>query len=160
VEKDSLAKSSLPGGPVSRVLDFLSFAAVSAYLSLVLAFLLLSGRLKPGFSLKSAFLSALAGARRRRRPLGRRRLTRMVAEQGHCFVSALPWGLVSDEQGRSRLKLYEDGQPLGPAHSLHETVRLQGGGAFSHWGNSIYFSTSDNRDPSTSGRGYEIAEEE
>ena len=155
-----MAKSSLPGGPVSRVLDLLSFAAVSAYLSLVLAFLLLSGRLKPGFSLKSALLAALSGARRRRKPLGRQRLTRMVAEQGHCYVSALPWGLVSDEAGRSRLKLYEDGRPLGPAHSLHETVRVHGGGAFSHWGSSIYFSTSDNRSPSSNGRVYEIAEEE
>ncbi len=34
----------------------------------------------------------------------------------------------------SRLHLFEDGRPLGPAHSLHDAVRELGGGRFLHWG--------------------------
>ena len=34
----------------------------------------------------------------------------------------------------SQLRLFEDGRPLGPAHSLHDAVRELGGGRFSHWG--------------------------
>ena len=154
-----MAQSSIEQGPIDRILDLLSFAAVSAYLSLVLTFLLLSGRLKPGFTLRTAWSAARQRLGRRRLD-GKRRLTAFTKEHGHCYTAPLPWGLVSDQQGRSRLRLFEDGRPLGPAHSMHETVRLKGGGAFSHWGSALYFSTSDNRDPATSGRIYEIAEGE
>src|SRR5436853_5305763 len=51
---------------------------------------------------------------------------------------------------RSRLRLMEDGKPLGPAHASHDDIRSHGGGLFSHWGDDLYFSTSDNSDPRTS----------
>ena len=54
----------------------------------------------------------------------------------------------------STLRLYEDGKELGPAHSVHQTIRDAGKGAFSHWGTSLYFSASDNTDPATNGRKY------
>lgn len=54
----------------------------------------------------------------------------------------------------SNVTIYENGLPLGPAHSLHATVRTVGKGAFSHWRNSLYFSASDNSDPRTNGRTY------
>jgi hypothetical protein len=50
----------------------------------------------------------------------------------------------------------EDGRPLGPAHSFHDTIRNQGRGRFSHWHSGLYFSTSDGSDPRANGRVYEL----
>jgi hypothetical protein len=58
---------------------------------------------------------------------------------------------------RSRLRLFEDGQPLGPPHSLHAEIRKNGRGAYSHWSSPdhyLLFSTSDNSDPNRNGRAY------
>jgi len=56
--------------------------------------------------------------------------------------------LADDQQGRlSPLQLWENEQPLGPPHSYHEEIRVQGGGKYSHWGNWLHFSTSDNHAP-------------
>lgn len=60
---------------------------------------------------------------------------------------------------RSTLQLFEDGQLLGPAHAGHEEIRTQGGGRHAHWQDTLYFSTSDNADPRTSGRRYSIRAE-
>ena len=56
----------------------------------------------------------------------------------------------------SRLHLFEDGKPLGPAHSVHGAVRELGGGRFIHWGTELWFSTSDGTDPRLNQRSYEI----
>src|SRR5919199_3785416 len=56
--------------------------------------------------------------------------------------------------GRSRLVLLEDGRPLGPAHSGRARIRSEGGGAFSHWQDSLYVSASDGSDIRTNGRVY------
>ena len=81
-------------------------------------------------------------------------------ETGHCFLMSLPEytlvGDTADESCRSRLVLYEDDRPLGPAHSLHEDIRHLGGGRYSHWHGNIYFSSSDHSDPRTNGREYKI----
>jgi glycosyltransferase involved in cell wall biosynthesis/2-polyprenyl-3-methyl-5-hydroxy-6-metoxy-1,4-benzoquinol methylase len=58
---------------------------------------------------------------------------------------------------KSRLLLLEDGVILGPAHTQHEVIREQGGGAYSHWGEGLLFSTSDGSDPRTNGRAYAVA---
>ena len=55
----------------------------------------------------------------------------------------------------SRLRLYEDGRELGPSHSLHKSVSGSGAGRYSHWGNRLIFSSSDNSDPRANGRRYE-----
>src|SRR4051794_24841348 len=42
----------------------------------------------------------------------------------------------SDDIGqpnRSELVIREDGRELGPAHRLHDKIRSDGGGAYSHW---------------------------
>jgi glycosyltransferase involved in cell wall biosynthesis/SAM-dependent methyltransferase len=57
---------------------------------------------------------------------------------------------------RSSLLVCEDGQPLGPAHALHGHIREQGRGAYSHWGEALYFSTSDHTDPNRNGRRYAV----
>lgn len=54
----------------------------------------------------------------------------------------------------STLRLYENGKELGPAHTSHKDIRRYGKGRFSHWGNSLYFSSSDNTDPRRNGRRY------
>ena len=55
----------------------------------------------------------------------------------------------------SALELLEDGRPLGPPHESHTVIRQTGGGAYSHWGPTIYFSTRDGSDPRSNGRTYE-----
>jgi len=61
----------------------------------------------------------------------------------------------SDSQHNvSILRIFENGKELGPAHSLHRDIRNTGKGLFSHWGNTLYFSTSDNSNPLTNGRKY------
>jgi hypothetical protein len=54
--------------------------------------------------------------------------------------------------------LFEDGRPLGPARSAHDRIRQFGGGAYSHWGSQLLFSSSDNTDPRTNGRRYHVEE--
>ena len=50
--------------------------------------------------------------------------------------------------------MYEDGRQLGPAHRPHDFIRADGRGQFSHWGSTLYFSSSDNTDPRANGRVY------
>lgn len=54
----------------------------------------------------------------------------------------------------STLVLYEQGRPLGPAHSTHDEIRREGAGRFSHWGTALWLSSSDGTDPRTNGRSY------
>ncbi len=80
-------------------------------------------------------------------------------ESGHCWTAVIPPLASGDTEldpRRSRLQLLENGTPLGPARSLHDDIRTRGGGLFSHWGDTLYFSTSDNSDPRTSGRRYTV----
>jgi hypothetical protein len=52
--------------------------------------------------------------------------------------------------------LREDANQLGPAHSPHQEIRDLGGGRFSHWGDGLVFSTSDNSDPRANSRKYVV----
>ncbi|RZM02940.1 MAG: pectate lyase, partial [Pedobacter sp.] len=54
----------------------------------------------------------------------------------------------------SKLRLFEDGVELNPAHSVHDDIRSLGKGRFSHWGNNLILSASDNSNPKTNGRKY------
>jgi lysophospholipase L1-like esterase len=79
---------------------------------------------------------------------------------GRMFTVPLPDGPAGDsptDPTGSRLSLLEDGSPLGPAHAQHATIRLDGGGAFSHWQGTLWFSTPDGSDPNTNGRRYTVA---
>ena len=60
------------------------------------------------------------------------------------------WGAVS------QLQLLENGEALGPAHSLHADIAAQGGGRYSHWGDYLVFSARDGSDPRTNGRLYTL----
>jgi hypothetical protein len=67
---------------------------------------------------------------------------------------AIDGGDSNDEPEKSVLRLFENGVELYPAHSTHQGIRDYGKGRFSHWGTTLYFSTSDNTDPVTNGREY------
>ena len=55
---------------------------------------------------------------------------------------------------RSRAFVCEERRPLGPAHTGIAEVSEKGLGRFSHWGQGVFFSTSDNTDPNNNGRTY------
>ncbi|MBX9778447.1 MAG: alkaline phosphatase family protein [Xanthobacteraceae bacterium] len=84
-----------------------------------------------------------------------------LGQQGYAWTIEIPAsfgpGDNLDALTSSRLVVYEDDRELGPSHASHETIRQAGGGAYSHWNNTLYFSTSDRSDPRTNGRRYRIA---
>jgi hypothetical protein len=88
----------------------------------------------------------------------RRKLSSYLPEQGNCFISPLPSHLISDEEGLSNLVLIEDGVPLPHGHAPHDEIRAIGAGRYSHWGANIYFAASDNSNPATNEKVYEIIE--
>lgn len=50
----------------------------------------------------------------------------------------------------------ENGKLIGPGNALHQAIRDFGAGRFSVWGRSVFFSASDNTDPNTNERQYEL----
>lgn len=56
---------------------------------------------------------------------------------------------------RSDLLLFENEKLLAKGAAQTE-IREEGGGRYLHWGDSIYFSTTDSTDPRTNGRRYRI----
>ena len=94
---------------------------------------------------------------------GRLDARQIQPEEGRCYIARLPrwrsllYRVRGDRIGRdsaSSLILYENGFPLGPASTKHETIRRQGGGAYSHWEDHLYFSSADGSDPERNGRIY------
>jgi hypothetical protein len=78
---------------------------------------------------------------------------------GFAYVASAPAGVDPDSDltpRASSLQLLEDGKPLAPPHTLHAVVENVGRGAYSHWGDGIVFSSSDNSDPNTNGRRYSV----
>jgi asparagine synthase (glutamine-hydrolysing) len=121
-------------------------AAVSAYLVLVGLWLLLRGEIAAPGLRKLLLARRYSGG-----------ISAFEKESGHCWLAQVPGALLSDKEGASSLRLYEDGAPLGPAHCAHAEIRSEGRGRFSHWGPTVYFSTSDNSDPRTNGRRYVVS---
>ena len=72
-------------------------------------------------------------------------------------IPELAWCGENHEDDLSPLWLLEDGRPLGPAQTPHQEVARKGGGRFSHWTGSLFFSSRDNTDPNTNRRRYQIA---
>ena len=129
-----------------------SILAVSLYFTVVASFLVLTGRIlvsPRGFARR--LLASL-------RPRFKGDLMEMSHEKGNCYVAPLGRKLISDSNGRSRLTLFEDGQALPYAHSSHDDIREIGAGRYSHWGDAVFFSSSDNSDPAKNGRRYSVEE--
>jgi ABC-type polysaccharide/polyol phosphate transport system ATPase subunit len=62
-----------------------------------------------------------------------------------------------DRSTKSQYILFENGKPTaGEGHAEHDLIRKVGRGLFSHWGKSLYFSSSDNSNPSSNGRSYTL----
>ena len=81
-------------------------------------------------------------------------------ETGFCFhVTLAEFSAEADDMDhptRSILRVYEDFEPLGSPHQIHDDIRQEGRGRFSHWNETVYFSSSDNTDPRTNGRQYTV----
>jgi len=82
-----------------------------------------------------------------------------MLEGGFAWRCALPPAVPEGSSGARRcasdLLLLEDGRPLGPLNWPHALIAAEGQGAYSHWGRSLVFSTSDNSSPLANGRCYE-----
>ena len=85
-------------------------------------------------------------------------VTSIEHELGFAFTTILPHSAWSSHQGiLSKALILENGKPLGSENdNLHEDIRSKGLGRKSFWHNALYFSSSDNSDPRTNGRKYEI----
>lgn len=80
---------------------------------------------------------------------------------GFCWNTLLssvdfPGSDDASDASRSCLLLREDGRELGPPHTAHQLLIQDGGGAYSHWADVLWFSTSDNSDPNANGRTYSV----
>jgi hypothetical protein len=80
---------------------------------------------------------------------------------GHMFRVHTPeWSEIADNakgnEGSSPVFVFEDDQQLRYPHSVHAHITQYGAGRFSHWGQELLFSTTDNTDPRTNGRRYSI----
>jgi len=79
-----------------------------------------------------------------------------LSNQNGFIVSSLRLGRSGARDGGSLCELQEDGRALTIEHN-HGTIDVSGNGAYSHWTNKVlYFSSSDNKDPRTNGRRYEL----
>jgi hypothetical protein len=61
-----------------------------------------------------------------------------------------------DQPQQSSFLLLEDGEVIGTPHALHSDIREKGRGLWSHWGQNIFFSSSDGTDPRQNGREYAL----
>ncbi len=78
-------------------------------------------------------------------------------EAGFAFKAPTFHPELSAEQRPSRGIVLEDGVPFPQAlNASHDTIRDLGGGRFSFWRATVYFSASDNSAPNRNGRSYSI----
>jgi hypothetical protein len=79
-------------------------------------------------------------------------------EAGLAYLSALPdFAELADSMEATRhssFLLCEQGIALSEPHSDIENIRHYGRGRYSHWGEYLYFSSSDGSDPNANGRDY------
>ncbi|MBN1292896.1 MAG: methyltransferase [Candidatus Latescibacteria bacterium] len=77
-------------------------------------------------------------------------------EIGNCYIAYHGKKWLSSHKHPSDAQLFEDGIPLKVGNSLHDDIRQKGGGRYSFWYDYVYFSASDNSNPKTNGKNYEI----
>jgi molybdenum cofactor biosynthesis enzyme MoaA len=83
---------------------------------------------------------------------------RFRSDGGNAWMARVPWSIRRADAWRDGFTtcLYEDGVRLLHAHTPHDAIRSRGGGLYAHSGRRIWFSTTDNSDPNTNGRRYEV----
>jgi len=86
-----------------------------------------------------------------------------IAPLAEQLAAASPWWPLRlspvdlpESAGASPQWVVEDDRRLGPAHTQHDAVARLGGGAFSVWGDAVYFSSSDGSDPRHGSRRYQL----
>ncbi|MDQ8728353.1 class I SAM-dependent methyltransferase [Bradyrhizobium sp. LHD-71] len=84
-----------------------------------------------------------------------------VRRRGHMWEFHVPHlSELADHSGggerSSPVFVFENGRQLPLPHAAHDNIDAHGCGRFSHWGASVYFSTTDNSDPNTNGRIYQL----
>lgn len=81
-------------------------------------------------------------------------------DKDNCFVAYLPkiipLGDSPANQVNSKIHLFENETEIGPAHTIHSKIRSAGSGAYSHWEDKLYFSSTDNSSPLKNKRTYHI----
>ncbi len=94
-------------------------------------------------------------------PFGRQRILldarQAVPEHGNPFLLDLgtTW-MNQSELGASPAVVLENGSPLSLPDVERQKIRDKGYGRYLVWNGTLYFSSSDNTDPRTNGRDYEI----
>lgn len=77
---------------------------------------------------------------------------------GNCWIASVPQlASLSDNNlagVKSAVRLWENDIMLTLAHCSLETIKIYGRGRYSHWGQDILFSTTDNTDPNDNGKHY------
>lgn len=140
---------------------FLHILSVSFYLAFVSIFLLMTKRLTYDISFPRLILKAI---KRKWIKIFKKEVHTAIGgikkDIGNCYIASIKTYLVSDKDGKSDLEFYEDGKCIGPAHSPHHIIRDRGLGSYSHWGDYIYFSASDNSDPRTNRKKYSFTEQD
>src|SRR5947207_2918307 len=85
---------------------------------------------------------------------------KITHEKNKCYmIKILNLSHMSDtstERHFSSVKLYENNNELKLSHILHDDIRQLGSGRYSHWYDTLYFSTSDNSDPRTNDKTYKL----
>lgn len=121
----------------------------------------MSARLGLGLAAAAAALFALAswarpGPTAALADWPRHALADYVPEQGFAFRCDLPAGAPNAADGPIRAALLENGDAIGEG-AEHDAIRTIGRGRHSFWHGTLYFTASDNSDPRTNGRRYEVA---
>jgi hypothetical protein len=75
----------------------------------------------------------------------------------HLYILSLGIDWMSQaDLGASPAVVYENGIPLAAPNALHDAIKDSGDGGYSIWDGNLFFSSSDNTDPRTNGRKYEL----
>jgi hypothetical protein len=84
-------------------------------------------------------------------------LTDIRPEAGFAFIARTKHPELSSHEKPSQARLLENGVPLsGGGNRLHDDIRKLGKGGYLFWHDYVYFAPSDNTDPRTNGKRYEI----
>ena len=80
--------------------------------------------------------------------------------RGHMYAASFPelkhLANTSLNPDFSPVFVFEDDRQLSFPHSIHEDIAQYGAGRFSHWGEEVIFSASDNSDRRSNGRTYRL----
>ena len=80
-----------------------------------------------------------------------------VQENGYCYIGQIPEEFTrATANSTDTIRLYEDDTELPFPDALHDDIRREGKGRYSVWHGWLYFSSSDNSDPFSSGRRYRL----